>query len=70
MVNFIKENNMKHNITFWQNAIKEIEEDYGRKCGVYVEGCGCCEAGKVIEFIKRHIEFIESENDEEYQKSK
>jgi len=55
---------MKHNITFWQDAIKEIRDDYGADCEDFDKNSASCQAKEVIQFIERHISFIEDENEE------
>jgi uncharacterized cysteine cluster protein YcgN (CxxCxxCC family) len=45
-------------IQFWRIAKWLIVHHYGKKCIEYCEGCGTCDAHKIIEWIDTEIWLI------------
>jgi hypothetical protein len=43
---------------FWQIAIKIIQWEYDPTCLSYDENCPDCEAGRIIRWIRGHIELL------------
>jgi len=47
-------------IVFFKVAIYLIHRGYGEACTDFDKDCGWCEANKVVEWMKRHIEILEN----------